>query len=216
MELYYVYEHWLFGNCIYVGSGDNNRPFDFLKSKYRKRNENWKKITKNVEHLIKVKIVFKVNTKKESIDLETFQTLYRYFQGHPLTNERIGNINKKGKYSKMYQRKFSEEQKENIRKAQIKYTSENGSQFKGKKHKDETKKILSEKSKNNSNASTKVEAINVDGRKIIFETFGEAREYFSKEIGRNLFLRIINQKEIKRDLKNGWKIRRIKPRKNAI
>lgn len=29
--MYYIYEHCLFGQCIYIGSGDKNRPNDFLK-----------------------------------------------------------------------------------------------------------------------------------------------------------------------------------------
>ena len=214
--MYYIYEHWLFGQCIYVGSGDKNRPNDFLKNNARKRNKYWQDISKNIEDKIEIKIVGKTKDKSDALKIETFWTMYRFLSGSPLTNQRIGDINKKGKYSPMYGRKFSKSQIENIRLAQIEYTKKHGSQFKGKHHTEENKKILSEKSKGNKNASSGVEAINTQGDKIYFNSVKEAELYFREIIGRNSFRRIINENQIPKDLETGWKIKRLNPRSNAI
>ena len=213
---YYVYEHWLFNRCIYVGCGDKYRPFDFLKLKYRKRNKEWQKLTDGVEHMVEVKIVGKTTNKENAIKIETIMTMKRIFEGHCLTNIRIGNINKKGENSPMFGDIFSKEQIENIRKAQIKYTRKYGSQFKGKHHNEETKKVLADKSRNNSNAATGVIAKNVDGSILRFKSFGEAQDYFRKIIGRNSFRRIKNNEPIEKDLMTGWTIERTNPRRKPI
>lgn len=56
----------------------------------------------------------------------------------------------------------------------------------------------------------------IDDPKLFFNSGEEARKYFYSITGRNSFRRIIDNKKIEKDIKTGWNIYRINPRKWSI
>ena len=85
MKEFVVYEHWLDGKCIYVGSGKIRRANDFH------RNEKYETVTLNRKKDIQVKIVDYFNSRVEAVKFEMGITLQRKDEGHPLCNINIGN-----------------------------------------------------------------------------------------------------------------------------
>lgn len=100
MNEYYVYEHWVGDNCIYVGSGAKYRPKEYKRTKewykFFPTKKGWDKIKDNI-----VSIYFITNDREEAYDKEAELTIKRKNEGHPLLNINIGR-NKKGKNNHMY------------------------------------------------------------------------------------------------------------------
>ena len=89
LKEYYVYEHYLGDECIYVGSGDKYRPFEYYRNdkwkEYFPDKDDWFKVRNNV-----VEIYCIVNDRKEAYDIESELTIKRMDEGHPLTNKAVG------------------------------------------------------------------------------------------------------------------------------
>lgn len=127
---YCVYEHWVNGKCIYVGSGDYNRPFEFDRSskwlEIFPTKEEWDKVKYNV-----VKIVHETDSRDDAYTYEENQTIKRFNEGYDLLNIRIGRKFKDPKDSPLYGMDLKGE----------------NNPFYGKKHTQEAKEKIGQKAK---------------------------------------------------------------------
>ena len=83
---YYVYEHWLNGQVIYVGKGKERRAVELRRNNY------WKETVK--DDFFKLKVVIKAYFKdeKDAFDYEKV-LIHRHLKNNqPLTNIEYGNI----------------------------------------------------------------------------------------------------------------------------
>lgn len=83
---YYVYEHWLNGQVIYVGKGKGSRAVNLQRNIY------WKETVR--DDLFKLKVVIKAHFKdeKDAFDYEKI-LIHRHLKNNqPLTNIDYGNI----------------------------------------------------------------------------------------------------------------------------
>ena len=110
---YCVYEHYLGDVCIYVGSGDKYRPFEYYRNQrwteFFPVKEDWAKVRKNVVHIYCI-----TDNRKEAYKIEKELTLKRQKEGHPLTNIAIGSA-LYGENNGFYGRKHSKESIEKMR-----------------------------------------------------------------------------------------------------
>lgn len=108
---YYIYEHWLDGKCIYVGSGTYERAHHLW------RNKEYNDFVKDKRDKIIVKIFDTVETKEESIEVEKARTL-EMMKDYDLFNIFIANnmtIKTKEKISKTLKgKKLTKARKEKI------------------------------------------------------------------------------------------------------
>lgn len=83
---YYVYEHWLNGQVIYVGKGKNSRAVELQRNNY------WKETVK--DDFFKLKVVIKAYFKdeKDALDYEKSLIHKHLKNNQPLTNIEYGNI----------------------------------------------------------------------------------------------------------------------------
>jgi hypothetical protein len=141
LKKYYVYTHSCkkTGKVIYVGSGNEKRPYDLQNRSYK----NWIKENGSPE----VNIIKEFYDKNESLIFEKELTLKLKENNEAIFNERNGNYwdeNNKLKLKIIHTgKKLTDEWKENIR---LSHLGEKNHFF-GKKHNEETKKIISEKIK---------------------------------------------------------------------
>lgn len=70
---YYVYEHWLDDECLYVGKGSNNRAFDF-----EARRDDYRIFLNKNKNNIKVKIVKYFDNEEEALDFEKNRQIEYY------------------------------------------------------------------------------------------------------------------------------------------
>lgn len=108
---YYVYEHWLDGKCIYVGSGNKNRPYSFY------RNKEYNDFVEGRRNEICVKIFKKVKSKEDSFIIEKELTEER-MKTFYLFNKKSGNFPhetlKKQVSNKLKNHEMTEETKKKI------------------------------------------------------------------------------------------------------
>jgi len=133
---YYVYEHWRLDRdeCFYVGKGHGNRAFSM-----KNRNKHHQAIVSKLNRIgsaFEVKIVASGLSEEEAFSLERNQIQFWRELGVDLTNITNGGEGISGfRHSKETKRKLSEQNKGMV------------AFFKGRKHKEETKLILSELAK---------------------------------------------------------------------
>lgn len=85
-ENYYVYEHWLNGQVIYVGKGKERRAVELRRNNY------WKETVKDDFFNLKVVIKAYFKDEKDAIDYEKI-LIHRHLKNNqPLTNIEYGNI----------------------------------------------------------------------------------------------------------------------------
>lgn len=89
MKEHYVYEHWLDGQCFYVGKGSysSNRAYNFYNCC---RNEDWVNYVSNRHNEIKVVIVKEFEDEDEAYDYEKIVSEKRLLQNYPLQCRMIG------------------------------------------------------------------------------------------------------------------------------
>lgn len=105
---YCVYEHWLDGECIYVGSGSiKNKRFKTSIT----RNRVYEDIVKNRREEIEVKIIEKFTEKQDSINYE--ENLTREYRKNGFAKGNLKNGNKDQVISKEHRESISKYMKEN-------------------------------------------------------------------------------------------------------
>ena len=123
----YVYEHWLDGECFYVGHGNWDRPYRFTTNGDCRSNK-WAEHVGDRKHDIDVKIIAKFDNKKEAVAYERELTIHHRESGSPLVNILDGenhteftkrNISKtsKGRVNAMKGKHYSGEALRNIQDA---------------------------------------------------------------------------------------------------
>lgn len=134
--IFYVYEHWRpdKGVCFYVGKGKGKRAFSL-----RDRSKHHQNIQKRLHRMslaVDVRIVASNLFEKEAFRVERAQITLRKSEGAPLLNMTLGGEGQSG-------RSPTPEQRAAIS-AKLKGRT---AHFKGRKHTEETRRILSEKGK---------------------------------------------------------------------
>ena len=199
MNKYFVYEHWLDDKCIYVGSGNENRPHSF------ERNKKYNDFVKNRENEIIVKIHSEHFDRKEAFIEEEKLANYYLSNGHELLLTRKGfkwteegKSKFKGDKNGMFCKTHSDEAKKKISEA---FTGEkhpmygNGWKVKGKKNgmfgkRGEKCPTYGKKNKK----AMKIKAIDTKTNEIIksFDCYREAAGYYKEYFSRKTIQRNVN------------------------
>lgn len=85
----YVYEHYLYGKCFYVGMGIKSRPFQFKREGNFARSKKWWDFVGDNIKDVEVKIIGEYPL-HEAKQLEKELIIKHFEEGSPLTNKMIG------------------------------------------------------------------------------------------------------------------------------
>jgi len=200
---YSVYSHWLDGKCIYVGSGNKDRPFNF------KRNKKYNELTKDRKSDIIVKVYYNDLSKKDSLIKENriAEELMKKYDLALYRNGTKWNEKGKKKFQKenngMYGKLQSEESKKKISEAM---SGEKHPMYgKGYKVKGEKNGMFGLKGKDSPNygaksgAAVKISVINNENGEIIktFGYIGEAAEFYKSSFCRATISRSVKGEDPK-------------------
>lgn len=134
---FYVYEHWLYGECIYVGKGRINRPLQFCK-----RNDNWKAIVGDNKKDIIVKIIEEFDTNKEALKFEQELTEYYKSINQCKGNGKMSGCALIGSNNPFYGKHHSEESRHKMSKTRKNKSIGSDNSFYGKHHSEESKQKM--------------------------------------------------------------------------
>lgn len=201
-NLFYVYEHWIDDECIYVGSGKGRRAWNFYDYQ---RNDEWLKRTKGKIDLINVNILKICDDEISARFYENIYTRIR-MKHYNLTNKMISTIPARGDKHWTKANGLSNETKKKISNALI---GRNGN-----KHTDETKKIIGLKNSGKNNGmygkipnNSKRLLVNYNGEEMIFETVSHCEKYFKGIISIKTIRNLIEGKNSNKAKKLNIKIK---------
>lgn len=110
---YYVYEHWNYDGCFYVGAGSVK---NFRAYETNSRNRDWQEKAKNG---FEVRIIKYFDNRKEAFDFEEKLTRKHFNENSPLVNKGLGTHlygEANGMYGKGYVLKGRKKSQESIEK----------------------------------------------------------------------------------------------------
>lgn len=105
---FYVYEHWLNGECLYVGKGSGKRAFDF-----KQRREDYKNLLCKFGDEIEVKIVKNFDNEEDALKFEKELQIEHFKNGHV---KYCRDLHLSPSHNPMYGKRHSEESLEKMRK----------------------------------------------------------------------------------------------------
>lgn len=189
---YYVYEHWLDGQCFYVGKGSyiHNRAQALGDSV---RNKEWRNFVGNRKKEVIINIVKDFYSEQDAYDYEEKLSIKRIKEGYPLQCKKIGNKmtddlknrfigENNPMFSKNAFENKTEEEMKTISKSKSekmkgKFTGENNPMF-GKKHSEEFCKWQSDRTRGGNNPRAKKVKVILNNEEIYFDCLKDASKKY--------------------------------------